>query len=64
MKRFFRFPEEIQKNPPGFFFRQIKNFVLQNPAYPKPRIAQTIYELRKENGSEIIVQRASLPKLA
>ncbi|MCS7062779.1 MAG: hypothetical protein NZM04_01805, partial [Methylacidiphilales bacterium] len=63
-QHFFRFPEEVQKNPPGFFSNCIKNVVPENLAYPKPRLAQTIYGLRRDKESKVIVQRVSLLKLA
>lgn len=57
---FFRFPEEVQKNPRGFFLEQINQVYPHNLALLKARMAQTIYGRRGKGLDSRIVLRASL----
>ncbi len=63
-QHFFRFPEDVQKNPPAHFQQNISNLAPKNLAYEKPRLAETIYGLRKSPHGEVIVLRATLSELA
>lgn len=60
---FFRFPEEIQKNANGFFAKEISSVVPRNLFLEKPRLAETIYGVRKSKTEETVVQRVEIEKL-
>jgi len=62
-EHFFRFPEEIQKNPKVFFETQIHSIVPRNLFLEKPQLAETIYGVRKSKEGETIVQRVEIENL-
>jgi len=64
-QHFFRFPEEVQKNPRGFFEKRINEVMPKNLAFEKPKFAATAYGLRFDHaGHEFIAQRTLIYKLA
>lgn len=63
-RHFFKFPEEVQKNPAGYFANQIERVNPENLALLKARMAQTIYGKRVFKDETNIVQRATLLDLA
>ena len=58
---FFRFPEGVNRD---FFAREIAGVVPQNICFEKPKLAETIYGAREDNGRKVIIQRAEVAKLA
>jgi len=63
-QHFFKFPEEVQKNPRGFFELEIGKVHPHNLVFEKARLGETIYGKRVKGEESLIVQRSSLLELA
>ncbi|WP_395732593.1 type II CRISPR RNA-guided endonuclease Cas9 [Prosthecobacter sp.] len=64
---FFRFPVPVEKDPRGFFLREIERVTPKTIAYQKAVLADTTYASRwrgDEKEARVIVQRTSLEGLA